>query len=300
MVANMPRGGVTVDLAAEAGGNVTTTRPGEAYVTDNGITCIGYTNMPSRMGTTSSNLFSGNVSKFLLSMNKEGEDDKPDMWHIDTENDEAVRSICIVHKGKGLDPYVPPPPVVKDTVAVVEEPEPDPKALTSASAKNYTIGAVTAAALGANIPNAPMLSTFALSVWVGSSAVAGVTHALHSPLMAMTNAISGMTILGGMLQLDGGLMPGEGGQVVSVEFCCRVQCCATRCIVVLFLFVRCLFVVLSLCYRCFIVVLSLFYRFFIVFYRCFIVVLSLLRNVNGLPPGCFVALFAAGTYSNAM
>jgi NAD(P) transhydrogenase len=255
MVANMPRGGVTVDLAAEAGGNVTTTRPGEAYVTDNGITCIGYTNMPSRMGTTSSNLFSGTVSKFLLSMNKEGEDDKPDTWHIDTENDEAVRSICIVHKGKGLDPYVPPPPVVKDTVAVVEEPEPDPKALTSASAKNYTIGAVTAAALGANIPNAPMLSTFALSVWVGSSAVAGVTHALHSPLMAMTNAISGMTILGGMLQLDGGLMPGEGGQVVSVELLLSgaMLCNEVH---------RCFIFVCSLFYRCVIVVLSLFYRCF--------------------------------------
>ena len=61
----------------------------------------------------------------------------------------------------------------------------------------------------------PFLGTFALSVWVGSSAVQGVTHALHSPLMAMTNAISGMTVLGGMLQLDGGIMPSNGAQVLG-------------------------------------------------------------------------------------
>lgn len=192
------------------------TKPGESYVTPNGVTCIGYTNMPSRMAFTASNLFSGNVTKFLLSMNKDGEDDKPDTWHVDLENDEAVRSICCVHKGKALDPYVPPPPpVVEEKDLPVVEPERDPKDVTWSSAKNYTGLAVGAAVLGTNIPNAPMLSTFALSVWVGSSAVAGVTHALHSPLMAMTNAISGMTVLGGMLQLDGGLMPGNGAQVLG-------------------------------------------------------------------------------------
>jgi NAD(P) transhydrogenase len=218
MVAAMPRGGVTVDLAAEAGGNVTTTRPGESYVTENGITCIGYTNLPSRMAQTSTNLFSGNISKFLLSMNKEDkEGDAPDTWHIDLENDEAVRSICCVHKGNSLEPYMPPPPEVVETAEVVEAPPPDPKDVTMSSAKTYTGVALGATMLGAGIPNAPMLSTFALSVWVGSSAVQGVTHALHSPLMAMTNAISGMTILGGMLQLDGGLMPGNGAQVLGAS-----------------------------------------------------------------------------------
>jgi NAD(P) transhydrogenase len=217
MVANMPRGGVTVDLAAEAGGNVTTTRPGESYVTDNGITCIGYTNMAARMSTTSSNLFGGNVTKFLLSMNKEGEDDKPDTWHVDLDGDDAVRSICIVNKGKALDPFVPPPPVVQEKKEedVVAEIILDPKDVTYGDAKMATYAAVAGVTLGANIPNAPMLSTFALSVWVGSSAVAGVSHALHSPLMSITNAISGMTVVGGMLQLGGGLMPGNGAQVLG-------------------------------------------------------------------------------------
>ena len=63
----MPAGGVTVDLAAPAGGNVETTQPGKV-VKHGSITCVGYTNMESRMATTASSLFSGNVSNFLLSM----------------------------------------------------------------------------------------------------------------------------------------------------------------------------------------------------------------------------------------
>jgi NAD(P) transhydrogenase len=61
--------------------------------------------------------------------------------------------------------------------------------------------------LGCMVPDSGMLSTFALSVWVGQGAVQGVAHALHSPLMSVTNAISGTTIIGGMLQLGGGVMP---------------------------------------------------------------------------------------------
>lgn len=66
---------------------------------------------------------------------------------------------------------------------------------------------MVALAAGSCVPGAGQLATFALSIWVGSQAVKGVTHALHSPLMAITNAISGMTIVGGMLQLSGGLFP---------------------------------------------------------------------------------------------
>ena len=69
--------------------------------------------------------------------------------------------------------------------------------------------------LASMVPNAPMMTTFALSCWVGNSCVQGVSHALHSPLMAMTNAISGMTIVGGMLQLGGGLLPGTVPQVIA-------------------------------------------------------------------------------------
>jgi NAD(P) transhydrogenase len=78
-----------------------------------------------------------------------------------------------------------------------------------------TAGSSTALAIASMVPNAPMMTTFALSCWVGNSCVQGVTHALHSPLMAMTNAISGMTIVGGMLQLGGGLLPGTVPQVTD-------------------------------------------------------------------------------------
>merc|ERR1719443_2438642 len=110
MVDNMKAGSVTVDLAAVAGGNVETTVADKAIVTDNGVTCIGYTDLPSRMAATASNLFGGNVTKFLLSMH----DKENDQWVVDLEGDEAVRSICCVHKGTPLDEYVPPPPEPKD------------------------------------------------------------------------------------------------------------------------------------------------------------------------------------------
>lgn len=71
----------------------------------------------------------------------------------------------------------------------------------------YAAGTSSALALASLVPNSAMMSTFALSCWVGNSCVQGVSHALHSPLMAMTNAISGMTIVGGMLQLGGGFLP---------------------------------------------------------------------------------------------
>ena len=75
-----------------------------------------------------------------------------------------------------------------------------------------TAGTSSALALASMVPNSAMMSTFALSCWVGNSCVQGVSHALHSPLMAMTNAISGMTIVGGMLQLNGGIMPTNTAQ----------------------------------------------------------------------------------------
>lgn len=76
-------------------------------VGDNAITCVGYTNMESRMGATASYLFGGNITNFLLSMeNKETKE-----WNVNLE-DPAVRSICVALEGKALEPYVPPPPPV--------------------------------------------------------------------------------------------------------------------------------------------------------------------------------------------
>ena len=128
--------------------------------------------------------------------------------------DPAVRSMCVCHEGQQLDEYVPPPPKEKTQEELdaeeqkrIDDLPPDPLVVTQDNVKTGT--AVTAAAVaGASfVPDAGMMSTFALSIWVGSGAVTGVAHALHSPLMSVTNAISGMTAVGGMLQLGGGVMP---------------------------------------------------------------------------------------------
>lgn len=214
MVEAMPKGGVTVDLAAPAGGNVETTQPGK--VAKHGeVTCIGYTNMESRIAQTASQLFSGNITNFLMSM----EDKKSKAWTINLE-DPAVRSILVAQKGEMLPAYVPPPapaaaakPGDKKTEVVKSASEIEAEYKKSAT----TATAVTSGilALSSLVPNPAMMSTFALACWVGNSCVQGVSHSLHSPLMAMTNAISGMTIVGGMLQLGGGILPGTVPQILA-------------------------------------------------------------------------------------
>jgi len=203
MVMNMPPGSVTIDLAAESGGNVETTVPGQAVTVGNCL-CVGHTNYPSRMASTASTLFGNNVTKFLLSMEKDGQ------LHMDLEKDQAVRSMIVVHNGKKLPAFVPPPPPPLTAAQISAAAPPPPKDIqkeTYSDVMRNTAIVVPSIALGAAVPSAGMLSTFALSVWLGSQSVQGVAHALHSPLMSITNAISGMTIIGGMMQLGGGVVP---------------------------------------------------------------------------------------------
>jgi NAD(P) transhydrogenase len=200
MVAKMKSGSVTVDLAAEAGGNIETTIMDQKFVTPNGVTCLGYTDLPSRLPTTSSSLFSNNISKFLLSA---GPHTSKEAGHyfIDHE-DEAIRGMLVVENGKMMYPApLPPlPPVVekKEEVKVVEI---DYKTPYIQGAKNMALLSTSILAVGAVAPNAAfssMFTTFALSNIIGVQMVLGVSHSLHSPLMAVTNAISGTTALGGM------------------------------------------------------------------------------------------------------
>ena len=115
MVAKMKSGSVTVDLAAESGGNIGTTVKDEKVVTDNGVTCLGYTDLASRLPTTSSSLYSNNISKFLLSMGPQTTKVK-DYLYIDHEDD-AVRGMLTVEKGELMwpAPLPPPPPAKKET-----------------------------------------------------------------------------------------------------------------------------------------------------------------------------------------
>lgn len=202
MVAKMKSGSITVDLAAESGGNIETTVKDQKIVTENGVTCIGYTDLPSRLPTTSSSLFANNISKFLLSAGPHTTKE-PGYFYID-HNDEAVRGMLVVEKGKMMFPApLPPAPAVTQTKDKKDE-KPvviDYRASYVSGAKTAGLTSATLLALGAVAPNvafSSMLTTFALSNVIGVQVVMGVTHALHSPLMAVTNAISGTTALGGM------------------------------------------------------------------------------------------------------
>lgn len=202
MIAKMKPGSVTVDLAAEAGGNIETTVKDQVIVTENGVTCIGYTDLPSRLPTTSSSLYSNNISKFLLSAGPQTTKQKG-YYYIDHEDD-AVRGMLVLENGKMMwpAPLPPAPPATAKDDKKVSEPEViDYRAPYVQGAKSAAYLASSVLAFGAIAPNpafSSMFTTFALSNVIGVQVVLGVTHALHSPLMAVTNAISGTTALGGM------------------------------------------------------------------------------------------------------
>ncbi|XP_076270072.1 NAD(P) transhydrogenase, mitochondrial-like [Rhynchophorus ferrugineus] len=219
-IMNMKPGSVVVDLAAEAGGNIETTRPGEIY-SFNDVTHIGITDFPSLLPTQSSTLYANNISKLLLSM---GEKNR---YYIDLE-DEVVRGSIILDKGKLMwpppKPVGPPPtPVQKkpsEDVAKIVEVLPSPFQKTMDSALLTTAGVGSIVGLGMCSPNAEftsMLTVLGLSGIVGYHTVWGVTPALHSPLMSVTNAISGITAVGGLLLMNGGYYPTNAVETLAAS-----------------------------------------------------------------------------------
>eukprot|EP01025_Chloroclados_australasicus_P021465 TRINITY_DN2258_c1_g1_i1.p1 TRINITY_DN2258_c1_g1~~TRINITY_DN2258_c1_g1_i1.p1 ORF type:complete len:1160 (-),score=185.00 TRINITY_DN2258_c1_g1_i1:305-3673(-) len=215
MIESMKPGSVVVDLAAENGGNIETIRPNEIYEYS-GVTHVGITDLPSRMPAQSSTLFANNVTKYLLSMGEKG------MFYIDHE-DEAVRGAMVLEKGVMMWPppkkeTPPPPPSTESetttdttaTPAVVEEP-PVPNIFVQRLGEVAMTGLMVSAllAIGAYGGKAltDMFSTLALACLAGSQVVYGVTPALHSPLMSVTNAISGMTAVGGIILMGGTVVP---------------------------------------------------------------------------------------------
>ncbi|XP_017768736.1 PREDICTED: NAD(P) transhydrogenase, mitochondrial-like [Nicrophorus vespilloides] len=209
-VLGMKPGSVVVDLAAEAGGNFETTKPGEVYQL-NDITHIGLTDLPSRLPTQSSTLYANNISKFLFSMGEENH------FNINLQ-DEVIRGSIILEKGNLMWPPpkpVGPPPAAaapKQTVAAVKEEKKEisPLMATVKDSLLCSTGVGTILSLGYISPNPAftgMLTTLGLSGIVGYHTVWGVTPALHSPLMSVTNAISGITAVGGLLLMNGGYYP---------------------------------------------------------------------------------------------
>lgn len=205
MVEAMKPGSVIVDLAALGGGNCDLTRPGEKYVTDNGVTIIGYTDLPSRLPGQSSQLYGTNLVN-LLKLTTPGKDGQ---FVLDLD-DEVIRTMTVCKDGELL--YPPPPvqvaaapkPVAKAPAPVVEERK-EPRPWTF----GFSVVTVLALALIALLTFAPssfvqLFGTFAIAVVVGYYVVWNVTHALHTPLMSVTNAISGIIIVGAITQLGSG------------------------------------------------------------------------------------------------
>lgn len=211
MVANMRPGSVIVDLAASGGGNCELTVPGKSIVTDNGVTIIGYTDFTSRMPQHTSQLFGTNIVNILKLMTP----DKDGQLEVNLD-DIVVRGMVIAHEGETL---WPPPPVrvsAAPTGPPVGEvtPPPDPEELARIAAEKArrkghrqlilgALGAVLALLAMTFSPPSFVLhfTVFAIAVIVGYYVIFNVTHALHTPLMSQTNAISGIILVGAMLQL---------------------------------------------------------------------------------------------------
>ncbi|KAH9901379.1 PNTB-domain-containing protein [Cubamyces lactineus] len=207
MVSVMKQGSVIVDLAAETGGNCAVTKPG-GLIVHKGVKVIGYTDLPSRLPTQSSTLYSNNVTKFLLSIGGDGR------FAINLE-DEVVRGAIVLHNGTLLPPAPRPvpPPVAPPSAAKVAEAA-EAKALTPWQKATREVALVTGGmssmiALGKLTGPAFMSNffTFGLAGLIGYRVVWGVAPALHSPLMSVTNAISGMVGVGGMFVMGGGYLP---------------------------------------------------------------------------------------------
>jgi NAD(P) transhydrogenase subunit alpha len=194
----MRPGSVVVDLAAEAGGNCELTQPGEV-VRRAGITVIGYADLPSRLAPTASQLYGTNLVHLLSDMGG------AEKYRVDLE-DEVVRGALVVHDGKllGPPPKREPAPVVKKPAATPPPPREEKK---GGSFLPWALGISGLAFLGIGWSAPPEFvthfSVFVLSCFVGWQVVWNVTPALHTPLMSVTNAISGIILIGGMLQISG-------------------------------------------------------------------------------------------------
>ena len=203
MVSSMKDGSVIVDLAAEQGGNCELTLPHDVNVTDNGVTIIGYSDLPSRLPTQSSQLYGTNLRHLLTDMTPE----KDGQMIIDME-DEAVRGATVIKAGQITWPPPPPKlsatPIVKQaepTPVVTEEPE---KPTLLRQSLPLIIGALILYTLGSVAPSSFMthFTVFVLSCFVGYMVIWNVTASLHTPLMSVTNAVSSIIIIGALIQIS--------------------------------------------------------------------------------------------------
>jgi NAD(P) transhydrogenase subunit alpha len=214
MIAAMKPGSVIVDLAAERGGNAEGTVMDEKVVTDNGVIIVGYTDFPSRMASQASSLYATNIRHMMTDLTPE----KDGSVNHNMEDD-VIRGATVAHEGDVTFP--PPPPKIQ---AIAAKPQEKPKELTPEEKREQEIAAFKAATkqqvtllavgglltlgLGLIAPASFMqhFIVFVLSVFIGFQVIWNVSHSLHTPLMAVTNAISSIIILGALMQIGSGSM----------------------------------------------------------------------------------------------
>lgn len=210
MVAAMKPGSVIVDLAAERGGNCELTKADERIVSANGVIVIGYTDFPSRMAAQASSLYATNIRHMLADLTP-----GRDGVLVHDMDDDVIRGATVAYAGAITFP--PPPPKIQAIAA--QKPKDKPKeptaeerragevarfkAQTRAQVLLLVAGAALLLAVGMVAPPSFMAHfiVFALACFVGFQVIWNVSHALHTPLMAVTNAISGIVVLGALLQI---------------------------------------------------------------------------------------------------
>lgn len=209
MVAKMKPGSVVIDLAAERGGNCDLTVADQRVVSDNDVIVIGYTDFPSRMAAQASTLYSTNIRHMLADLTP-GKDGRL----VHDMDDDVIRGSTVAFEGAIT--YPPPAPKVRAIAA--QRPKEKVKELTPEEKRNkelaafkkqtqsvvllLTIGTALIFAVGAYAPVSFMshFLVFVLACFIGFQVIWNVSHSLHTPLMAVTNAISGIIILGAILQ----------------------------------------------------------------------------------------------------
>ena len=213
MVAMMKPGSVVVDLAAERGGNCDLTVPDQKVVSENGVTVVGYTDFPSRMAAQASTLYSNNIRHMITDLTP-----KKDGVINHNMEDDVIRGATVAHAGAIT--YPPPPPKIAAIAAAKSKPKAVELTPVERRAKEVAVfkaqtksqvgllvgAGLLLALIGAYAPIEFMqhFIVFALACFIGFSVIWNVSHSLHTPLMSVTNAISGIVILGALLQIGSG------------------------------------------------------------------------------------------------
>ncbi|CAK0771398.1 pyridine nucleotide transhydrogenase subunit alpha [Gammaproteobacteria bacterium] len=206
MVETMKPGSVIVDMAAEQGGNCELCVSGEVVVRQ-GVTIIGYTDLPSRLSKQASQLYGTNILRLIeeLCKNKDG------TLNVNME-DEVIRGATVIHSGEITWPPPPPrvsaapatPSVAAAAPAAPEKPKAKPTPAWLTLVIQLAVAGTVLFGLGSVAPPAFMshFTVFVLACFVGYMVIWNVTPALHTPLMSVTNAISGIIVIGALLQIS--------------------------------------------------------------------------------------------------